>query len=411
MDSLPYATPPRWWSPTLRPFFVRAIRPLRLWRMRRIERVREVEVRGVEPLREAVSRDQGVVITPNHAAHSDPFVLLRAQDEAGVPFYYMVAWQSFQILDPVSRWVIQRHGSFSVDREGSDLRAFRRSVEVVRDSRHPLVIFAEGEVYHNGDQVTPFRQGAAAIALAAARKARRPVVCFPAAIRYRYVEDPTPELLPLLDAMERRFLWHPRRGVPLAERVARLAEAVVSLREVEFLGRAQSGPFPQRVAALIEAVLRPLEQRHGAPPDGTDVPDRVTRLRRAAIQQKEGAPVNDPARAQAARDLDALLVVVQLYSYANDYRSDEPSIEHVAEIVDKFEEDILGVVTAKPRASRRAVIQFGEPVPVAPFRERNDGTRALTEALEGRVRGLLGELMSSQGTAPRRAVEELTAAK
>lgn len=397
MDALPYATPPRWWSPNLRPFFVRLLRPVRAWWRLRRERVRAVEVRGLEHLREALGRDQGVVITPNHAAHSDPFVLLRAGDAVGRPFYYMVAWQSFQLLPPFQRWVIRRHGCFSVDREGSDLRAFRRAVQIVRQERHPLVIFAEGEVYHNSDQVATFRQGAAAIALAALRRARRPVVCVPAAIRYRYVEDPTPELTRLVEAMERQFLWRPRSELSLSARLARLAEAVVALRELEFLGHVEQGPFSRRVTALTEAILRPLEQRYGVPPAAADVPERVSRLRRQAIRQKEDAPPDDPRASQAARDLDALHAAVQLFSYANDYPSAEPSVEHLAEIVDKFEEDLLGVTTACPRAARRAVILFGPAVPAAPFQEKADGARALTETLQRKVSGLLDELMAAEG--------------
>jgi 1-acyl-sn-glycerol-3-phosphate acyltransferase len=397
MDALAYATPPRWWSPNLRRFFVRAIRPARVWRQRRVERVRAVEVRGLEHLREAAGRDQGVVITPNHAAHSDPFVLLRAGDELGRPFYYMVAWQSFLLLSPVARWVIRRHGCFSVDREGSDLRAFRQAVEIVRGERHPLVIFAEGEVYHNNEQVAPFRQGAAAIALTALRRARRPVVCVPAAIRYQYVEDPTPQLLPLVAAMERRLLWRPREDLKLSARLACLGEAVLSLSELRYLGRAEQGPFAPRATALTEAILRSLEQRYGAPAEGLDVPERVRRLRQVAIRQKEGSPPDDPRSGQGARDLEDVNAAVQLYSYTNDYRSEDPTIEHLAEIVDKFEEDLLGVTTARPRAARRAVIQFGPAVPAAPFQELADGTGALTETLEHKVRGLLGELMAAEG--------------
>ena len=55
------------------------------------------------------------------------------------------------------------------------------------------------------------------------------------------------------------------------------------------------------------------------------------------------------------------------------------------------------VTTARCRGARRAVIQFGPPVPVAPFQEMSVGARALTEALEQRVRGLLGELLKSEG--------------
>src|SRR5207302_1103283 len=136
---------------------------------------------------------------------------------------------------------------------------------------------------------------------------------------------------------------------------------------------------------LTEAILRGLEDRYGAPPQGTDVPDRVSRLRRSAIKQKESVSVDDSRSQQAARDLDDIRTAVQLYSYINDYRSEEPSIEHLAEIVDKFEEDLLGVTTARVRGKRRAVIEFGPPLAAAPFQERSDGTRALTEVLEQRV--------------------------
>jgi 1-acyl-sn-glycerol-3-phosphate acyltransferase len=400
MDALPYATPPQWWAPNLRPFFVRAIRPLRiLIRQRWQEGVRAVEVRGLEHLREAAGRDQGVVITANHAHHSDPFVMLRAGDALGRPFYYMVAWQSFLLLSPLARWVIQRHGSFSIDREGNDLRAFRQAVEIVRGKRNPLVIFAEGEVYHDSARVRPFRQGAAAVALAALRRAPRPVVCVPAAIRYRYLDDPTPQLLPVVDMMERKVLGGPRRDRPLAERLAQLAENVLTSRERQFLGRAEAGPFARRAAALTETILRSLEERYGAAPDGTDIADRVSRLRRSAIKQKEASP-DSPAGKQAARDLEDVTAAVQLYSYTDDYSADEPSVEHLAEIVDKFEEDILGVTTARVRSKRRAVIRFGPAIAAAPYQEKSDGTRALTEALEQKVRGLLNELIAEgRGTA------------
>jgi 1-acyl-sn-glycerol-3-phosphate acyltransferase len=347
----------------------------------------------VEFVREAMARDHGVLIAANHAAHSDPLVMLRASDFVGRPFYYMVAWQSFPLLRPVASWVIRRHGAFSVDREGNDMRAFRQALEVVRQGRHPLVVFAEGEVYHNGEQVTPFRQGAAAIALSAVRRARRPVVCVPAAICYRFLADPTPELLPLVDAMERKLLGRPRPGDSLAARLAHLAEAVLVVGELRFLGKAGSGPFATRATELTEAILRSLEERYGAPPEGSDVPERVRRLRQTAIRIKESVPPDDPRSRQAARDLDDINAAVRYYSYINDYLSEEPSIEHLAEIVDKFEEDLLGVTTARTRGRRRAVVQFGPAIPVAPFQERTDGVRALTLALEQQVRGLLTALL------------------
>ena len=103
----------------------------------------------------------------------------------------MTFFQQSFIGQHILRW----HGCFSVDREGTDMKAFRQATEVLQNSPHPLVIFPEGEVYHLNERTTPFREGAAAIALSAAKRAKRDVVCVPCAIKYEYLEDPRPNLL------------------------------------------------------------------------------------------------------------------------------------------------------------------------------------------------------------------------
>jgi 1-acyl-sn-glycerol-3-phosphate acyltransferase len=380
----------------MNPWMEKLIRPVRLRRQRSEERIAAVEVRGLDHLRQALDRGWGVLVTANHADHSDPFVFLHVQDRLRRLFYYMVAWQSFQILRPFARRVLQWHGCFSVDREGTDLRAFRQAVEIVQTAPHPLVVFAEGEVYHHADQVAPFRTGAVGIALAAARRATRPIVCIPAAIQYRYLHDPTPELERLTTAFERRLHELPRPELPLAERLYRLAERLVELHELRYRACAQPGTFRSRVNALLEFILRQVETRHGiAGPEG-DVPDRVTRLRRLAIKEKESWPAKDARHQQAARDLDDLYVVTQLYSYADDYEQGTPTWEHLGEIADKFQEDILHVMTARPMAARRAFIRFGEPIEVRAPRARREDPRPLTDLLVQRVRQLMEDIRGTR---------------
>ena len=78
-----------------------------------------------------------------------------------------------------------------------------------------MVIFPEGDIYHTGDRVTPFRDGAAAIAMSAAKKADRPVVCIPTALKCVYLDDPTPELTKLMTRLEESLHWRPRPlGLP-----------------------------------------------------------------------------------------------------------------------------------------------------------------------------------------------------
>jgi 1-acyl-sn-glycerol-3-phosphate acyltransferase len=392
MDAMPYATPPRWWSPRLRLFWIHLLRRGRIWMQGRRDGLVDVQIHGLEHLQRAVDQGCGVLITSNHATHADPFVLLAAGDRLGRPFYHMVAWQSFYLLPRISRLVIRWHGCFSVDREGNDVRAFRQAVDVVAHRPQPLAVFAQGEVYHNARRLTPFRSGVARIALSAGRHSDRPIVCVPAAITYRYLEDPTPALRLLCDRLERTFLWQGAAELPLAERVGRLREGFLTLKELEHLGRVAAGPTNERMIALAETILQRLESPCEVVSRAANIPERVTHLRRRAIRHQHDLPPDDPRRLRAGRDLEDLFTAVQLYSYAEDDLAGNPPIEHVAEILDRLEEDVLRAPTASPRGLRRGFLLFGPPLAVKDYAEDKDAPRALTAALEQQVRRLMEEV-------------------
>lgn len=391
MNQLDVQKPPRWWSPRLSPACVRLCRPIRRRIQRRHQRLLEVEVRGLEQLRAALEAGSGVLITPNHSGHADSFALGEAADRLGRPFYFMVAWQVLGLTNIARRTLLRMHGCFSVDREGMDRTAFKQAVEILQSRPNPLVIFPEGEVYHLNERITPFREGAAAMALSAAKKADRPVVCVPCAVRYSYLEDPTPGLCRVMDRLERDLFWRPRPDLTLAERIHRVAEGALALKELEYLGRTSSGPLPERVRRLSETILARLEDRDSLDAGDTTVPERVKRLRQQAIARLEQLPADDPARERHQLDLDDLYLVVQLFSYPGDYVAERPSIERIAETIDKFEEDLLGVPYAGIRGTRRAIVSFGEPVPAEAARQRDAAAR-LTRTLEARVQSMLDEL-------------------
>lgn len=393
MNRQPFQTPPRWWSPLLSPFWMRLWKPLRLRRQLRVQRLKEVEVRGLAHLREALEAGHGVLITPNHPTHADSFAMYAAADQLGGPFYFMAAWQVLGTQGFFARLCLRHHGVFSVDREGIDRRALGQAVDILKDSPHPLVIFPEGEVYHINERVTPFREGPATIALMAAKRAQRPVVCIPCGLKYHYLEDPTPELHVLMDELEQEIFWRPRPELPLADRIYRLAEGLLALKELEYLGKTSAGEIPQRVEHLTETILARLEQRYGVSPGDPTVPERIKALRQKAIKQIEELNEEQSAsslkRKQLYDDLDDLFLVVQLFSYPGDYVAERPTVERLAETLDKFEEDALQRPTATIRACRAAVVQFGEPIPVLAGGNRRAAGPVLTRQLETAVQALL----------------------
>ena len=111
-------------------------------------------------------------------------------------------------------------------------------------------------------------------------------------------------------------------------------------------------------------------------------------LRRRALQQLEGLTDADPRRPQLLQDLDNLFLVVQVFSYPANYVAESPTLERIAETLDKLEEDVLGVPLASGRGPRGAVVAFGEPILVGTGEGRRTASE-LTELLQQRVQELL----------------------
>lgn len=392
MDVQPYQTPPRWWSPKLNPLWIR------LWGGIR-ERIRvkyhhlvEIEIQGLENLRTCLDGKQGVLITPNHSCHADPTVLYRVADKLKTPFYFMAAWQIFMRANWIRLLILRHHGCFSVDRDGTDIRAFRQAVDILQHKPYPLVIFPEGEIYHINKRITPFLDGPSAIAHTAAKHADRPISCIPCGIRYQYVANPMEELLELMDRLEEQLLWRPKRNLVLRKRIYQFAEAILGLKEKEYLGQTRTGTLPERISALAEFILQGLENKYGIDDRSSTLPERVKACRRHAIQLKEDGSLSEEQHNAAKIDLDDLFIVTQLFSYPGTYVSAKPNIEDMAEVLDKFEEDVLRNPTAAIRGTRRAVVTFGDPVPVEPGKFGKAQIHALTEKLEQEVQTLLDSI-------------------
>jgi 1-acyl-sn-glycerol-3-phosphate acyltransferase len=395
MHRLPFQTPPRWWPSKLSPTLVRLMRPIRLRRMRIRQRIVDVEIRGLERLKALLEEGAGVLIGPNHAGDGDVDAVYSVSDRVGRPFHCMAAWQVFIENGKLGAWLMQRHGAFSVDREGTDTRALKHSIQLLQEDPCPVLIFPEGEVYHLSDRVMPFRQGPAAIALMAARKSKRPIYVLPVGLKLFYVDDPTPKLLELMSRLESEAAhWRPRPDLPLTDRIYRLAEGALALKELEYLGHTCAGSVKDRVFALADAVLTQVEQKYAFDKPIDDFPDRVKRSRQHAISGMEQAE-EETTRKAFADDLDDLFFVCQLFSYPGDYVAQQPTIERVAETMDKFEEDVIGRSRPEIRGDRRAVIALGEPIRVSVEKGKKDAAAALTQQMESSVQALLDEIGNS----------------
>lgn len=99
--------------------------------------------------------------------------------------------------------------------------------------------------------------------------------------------------------------------------------------------------------------------------------------------------------------MDDLFFVVQLSSYPGDYLAQQPSVERIAETLDKFEEDVLQANYPAVRGIRRVVVRFGEPLEAPKQRQGRDAVVAWTNVLESRVQGLLDQVNAAHSEGSR----------
>jgi hypothetical protein len=192
--------------------------------------------------------------------------------------------------------------------------------------------------------------------------------------------------------LEESLHWKPRPELPLHDRIYRFAEGLLALKEYEQLGQPQTGTVPERTVRLAQEVVGRLERQHGVANKGGILPERVKEVRRAVIKAIEQDGTSPELKSKLANDLEDLFFVIQLFSYPGDYVAQQPTIERIAETLDKFEEDVLRADFPGIRGRRRAVVRFGEPIPVPKEREARDAVEKWTDLVESRVQGLLDEI-------------------
>ena len=391
----PYVFRPPKYSPLLAPLLKRLGE---IFYLRKRFRVRNITVEGVDRVAALAGEGHSVLIGPNHADHADPHVLLWIGRRHRLPFHFMAAREGFETTR-LQRFVLQRCGAFSVDREGADIAAFKTAVGILRKARFPLVVFPEGEIYHHHERLDPLNEGVATILLRAANKSPegRRAYLVPTAMRYAYDPAVAATFAERLDALERRITWKPRRDLDVVERIYRLGAGLLAIKEVEFLGHARSGDLLEQIADLRNALIAMVEQKHlGKEHDGSP-PERVKTLRARIRKQliEPEAQLSGEQEKILYDDLEILFVAVQLYSYPGQYLREEPTNNRIAETILKLEEDVLGeAVYAAPRDVH---VRFGEPIDTAAFLcdhslDSKTGVGPLTALLSAKIQSMLEDL-------------------
>jgi 1-acyl-sn-glycerol-3-phosphate acyltransferase len=325
MQNIIVEKPYRFIPPYRTTFWSTVIRGLRihqyyLWRS---EGVTDYEVRNVERLRRSIDAGHSVLITPNHPRTADPLAMGWLTVEANTHVYSMASWHLFH-RNWLNAWAIRAMGGFSVNREGVDRQAINMAVDLLAEGKRPLIVFPEGATSRTADRLQALLDGVAFVARAAAKKRAKQsppgqVVVHPVAVKYYYGGDIRRAADDVLSDIEHRLTWQPQRHLPLLARIVKVGSALLSLKEIEYLGQPQTGTLAERMGRLMDQLLGPIEEEwFGRVQIGPVVP-RVRNLRVKILPDMVVGRVTAEERTRRWQQLGEIYLAQQLSAYPPDY--------------------------------------------------------------------------------------------
>jgi 1-acyl-sn-glycerol-3-phosphate acyltransferase len=364
--------------------------------MRKTYGIHSVETRGAQRLKASLDAGSGALIVPNHCRLCDPLTFGDLSRRVGRYPHAMASWHLFK-KDWLTSFMLRRAGGFSVYREGVDRQAIDTAVDILVDGSRPLIVFAEGAISRHNDVLMPLMEGTSFIARTAAKRREKRqimggIVVHPLAIRYFFRGDLEQSLAPVLEEIESHFSWFSQSDKSLVKRIRQIGQALLSLKEIEYLGVARTGDFYERVDHLIEQVLSEIEAQWRLKDKGEGVVARVKAIRATVVPLLVSGELTEQQKHQYRKQLAACYYVQQMSHYPRDYvRMSHHNIpEHLLETVERFEEDFTDQLRKHPPL--HAVIQVGEAIAVSSKRNHAEQGDPVMDAIRSQLTAMLAAL-------------------
>ena len=358
-----------------------------------------------------------MVLVPNHADYADASIMFTLSKRVGAHFHYMCARETFN--GRIRNFFMQRLGTYSVVRASVDREAFRTTRKLLTEGKHPLVIFAEGEISRQNDTVLPFESGVVQLCFwalddMAKGGAVKPLYVVPIGIKYIYDAEMWDEIEEALTRLEREIL---PQGSSVAEdlygRLRQIGAAVLSTLEREYKLKADGDrSLNERIEALREHILSQMEEFMGVTPQITTPPRTRVRALKNLIDAEVYRETDDISAYERQiheqrlekfqefyPDLNRLFNFIAIY---DGYVGETRSPERFLEVITRLEREVFGV--SKPRGPRIAFMRFGTPKNLLDRyktykQEKKQTVQDITLELETEVQTLISD-MSHQPTEP-----------
>jgi 1-acyl-sn-glycerol-3-phosphate acyltransferase len=360
----PYTyTPPSYFAPTA--WFLRTMN--RLHRLPNTFRIKRFDLLGTEHAGVFQEPKTRVVIVANHSTHIDAPLLIEALRRVRVVPRTMAAYDVY-LRGTIDAWVLRRLGCFSVDREASDKQALDEAARTIEEGKFPLALFPEGNVYLENDAVTEFQDGAALLAIRAAKSlAERGVrvVVLPVSIKLSHLTDCRGKLKQQIELLAKKTESIVAPQMTPADALTQIAWDALESFMMQLLQSPTRGQsWSETINRSAGQVLDGLELRMGAKSTPEDsLMDRVKRCRRqihAVLVDESRSSEHEIARQWA----DQAMLAFRIASYSPRYVADHPTLDRIGEWVEKLYEDLHDAILPA-YADRAAYVRFNAPIDVS----------------------------------------------
>ena len=350
------------------------------------------------------------VLVPNHADYADASIMFTLSQRLGDQFYYMCARETF--IGRIRNFFMQRLGVYSVARGSIDRESFRTTRSLLTEGKHPLVVFAEGEISRQNDTVLPFESGVVQLCFWALDDMAKggtvkPLYVVPIGIKYIYNEEMWDEIEEALTRLEREIL---PQGSPASEdlygRLRQIGAAIVSTLEREYKLKAdENRSLNERIEQLREHILSQMEEFMGVTPQTTVLPKTRVRALKNLVdaeiyrETEEISAYERQIHEQRLEkfqefypDLNRLINFIAIY---DGYVGENRSPERFLEVITRIEREVFG--GSKPRGPRIALMRFGTPKNLLDRyetykQEKKQTVQDITLELETEVQALISDM-------------------
>jgi len=372
-------------------------------------RVNSVKCKGIDNIRNLTSNKKNrLIFISNHPTHSDSQVILEALRQAGVTTNFMAAYDLFFRQSKFNQWVMQKAGSFSVDREAFNTEPIKEAVNILLKGKYHLTIFSEGRPHLQNDLITPFQNGGAFIAASAQKRMDtlgkgEKVVLVPVAIKLTHCENSRDKILSMLSELAKslNIIQNPDSKIEELIEVAALALMEYGLESLGF-PPSEGETIEERQKNSGELIIKHLENDMNIISDQNKSLNERTVKIRSEIHKIMLAPDGD-SRLWALSRIRAqkIMLAMKILSYPVSYLREKPTLDRCGELVERLIEDKQSKAIP-PYGKRRSLVHFGEAVIFSEISshgelKKNELLTKITGICQNSVQKMLDEINISNG--------------